>query len=65
MLYIIVSLLVIYFLYTLYIRSKKDNLNYVVGLDQGRRGSVALRGWNQSSLYQRRPIIIDDLTPLI
>lgn len=38
--------------------------NYITGNEPTLRGSPMLTGWNLSSLYYKRPIIVDDLTPL-
>lgn len=41
-----------------------DASAYLIGDQPEPRGSPNLTGWNLSSLYSKRPIVVDDLTQM-
>lgn len=57
---LVLSILVIIILYYFYRQQYIEKDSYVAC---GHK-SPAICGWNRASLYEKRPIIVDDLTPL-
>lgn len=60
----LIILLVIYLFLSFAKEKLIDPSSYMTGTMREPRGSPNLTGWNLSSLYSKRPIIVDDLAPV-